>query len=215
MSDSVKQQNVQTEQTAEAADHNREATCESGESVETVREDRADSAEPEETDAAKAEAKPAEEAANAVQAELESLRRQAEENHERYLRAQADFDNFRRRTRQEKEEFAKYASFKLIEQLLPVLDNFERAIASSKESRDFDSLMKGIEMTFRQLDQVLEQEGLKRMEAAGQPFNPEFHQAIQQVESEEHGEGIVVEEVMKGYLFKDKVMRPAMVKVSM
>jgi molecular chaperone GrpE len=145
--------------------------------------------------------------------ELEALRKQAEENLERFLRTQADFDNFRRRTRMEKEDFAKYASSKLVEQLLPVLDNFERAISSSKDTKDFDSLMKGIEMTFRQLDQVLEQEGLMRMDAVGQPFNPEYHQAIMQVESDEHEEGTVVEELQKGYVFKDKVLRPAMVKV--
>ncbi|WP_438446199.1 nucleotide exchange factor GrpE [Gorillibacterium sp. sgz5001074] len=145
--------------------------------------------------------------------ELEALRKLAEENQERYLRAQADFDNFRRRTRQEKEDFAKYASSKLVEQLLPVLDNFERAIQSSRDSKDFDSLLKGIEMTFRQLDQTLEQEGLKRMDAAGQPFNPDYHQAIMQVESDEYEDGTVVEEVQRGYMFKDRVLRPAMVKV--
>ncbi len=149
-----------------------------------------------------------------VDSKWEELRQQAEENYQRYVRAQADFDNFRRRTRLEKEEFAKYASLKLIEQLLPVVDNFERALSSSKDNKDFDALIKGLEMTFRQLDGVLEQEGLKPIEAVGQPFNPEFHQAIMQVESEEHEEGIVVEEVQKGYLLKDKVIRPAMVKVS-
>lgn len=154
-------------------------------------------------------------AADDLSKELENLRKQAEENQERYLRAQADFDNFRRRTRQEKEEFAKYASAKLVEQLLPVLDNFERALSSGKDTKDFDSLLKGIEMTFRQLDQILDQEGLKRLETVGQPFNPEFHQAIQQVESDEHEEGTVVEEVQQGYVFKDKVLRPSMVKVSM
>ncbi|WP_397334017.1 nucleotide exchange factor GrpE [Paenibacillus sp. YN15] len=147
-------------------------------------------------------------------AELEALRKQAEENQERYLRTQADFDNFRRRSRQEKEDFAKYASSKLVEQLLPVLDNFERAMAASKDSRDFDSLLKGLDMIQRQLGQTLEQEGLKAMNAEGEPFNPEFHQAVMQVESDEHGEGIVVEEMQKGYMFKDKVLRPAMVKVS-
>lgn len=145
---------------------------------------------------------------------LEALRKQAEENQEKYLRTQADFDNFRRRSRIEKEEFAKYASSKLVEQLLPVLDNFERAVAASKDSRDFESLMKGIEMTQRQLGQVLEQEGLEAMNAAGAPFNPEYHQAVMQVESEEHEEGVVVEELQKGYMFKDKILRPAMVKVS-
>ncbi|MDF2938834.1 MAG: grpE [Paenibacillaceae bacterium] len=147
-------------------------------------------------------------------AELEALRRQAEESQEKYLRTQADFDNFRRRSRVEKEDFAKYASSKLVEQLLPVLDNFERAIAASKDSQDFDSLLKGIEMTQRQLSQALEQEGLAAMNAAGAAFNPEFHQAVMQVESDEHDEGVVVEELQKGYMFKDKVLRPAMVKVS-
>ena len=154
------------------------------------------------------------EAASEPSNELEQLRQQAEENYQRLLRAQADFDNFRRRTRQEKEEFAKYASLKLVEQLLPVVDNFDRALAVGRDSKDYDALLKGVDMIFRQLDQVLANEGLKAMDAVGQPFNPEFHQAIMQVESDEHEEGIVVEEVQKGYMLKDKVLRPAMVKVS-
>jgi molecular chaperone GrpE len=149
-----------------------------------------------------------------VPSELDELRKQSEENYQRYVRAQADFDNFRRRARQEKEDFAKYASLKLIEQLLPVVDNFERALSSSKETKDFDALIKGLDMTYRQLDQLLVQEGLRPIEVIGQPFNPEFHQAIMQVESEEHGEGIILEELQKGYILKDKVVRPAMVKVS-
>lgn len=146
--------------------------------------------------------------------ELQGLRKQAEESQERYLRTQADFDNFRRRSRLEKEDFAKYASSKLVEQLLPVLDNFERAIAASKDSKDLDSLLKGIEMIQRQMGQVLEQEGLKPLDSIGQLFNPEFHQAIMQVDSDEHEEGTIVEELQKGYAFKDKVLRPAMVKVT-
>lgn len=148
---------------------------------------------------------------DAKYAELEKL---AEENQQRYLRAQADFDNFRRRTLKEKEELAQYASMKLISQLLPVVDNFERAVAAASANGDFDSLAKGVDMIFRQLAQTLEQEGLKPMNVVGEPFNPEFHQAIMQVESEEHEEGTVVEEVQKGYILKEKVLRPAMVKVS-
>lgn len=147
--------------------------------------------------------------------ELAKLRMEAEENLNRYLRTQADFDNFRRRSRQEKEEFAKYASLKLIEQLLPIVDNFERAMESSRESKDLEALIKGLEMTFRQLDQLFEREGLEPIPAVGHPFNPELHQAIMQVESDEHEEGIIVEEVQKGYKLKDKVVRPSMVKVSM
>jgi len=145
---------------------------------------------------------------------LAELAKQAEENQQRYLRAQADFDNFRRRTMKEKEELAQYASMKLVGQLVPIIDNFERAIAAASSGSDYDSLAKGVDMILRQLSQTLEAEGLKAIEAVGQPFNPEFHQAIMQVESEEHEEGIVVEEVQKGYMLKDKVLRPAMVKVS-
>jgi molecular chaperone GrpE len=147
-------------------------------------------------------------------AQLAELKRQAEDNYNNFLRTQADFDNFRRRSRQEKEEFAKYASMKLIEQMLPIIDNMERALAASKDNKDYDALVKGVEMTFRQLDQLLAEEGLKPVDAVGQPFDPEFHQAIAQVESDEHGEGVVVEQLQKGYLLKDKLLRPAMVKVS-
>lgn len=150
----------------------------------------------------------------AVQGEAVQLRAQVDELQNKLLRAQADFDNFRRRARQEKEEFAKYASQKLLEQLIPVFDNFERAVSASKENQDLDSLAKGIDMIYRQMSQVLEQEGVKPIEAVGQPFNPEFHQAVMQVESEEHEEGIIVEELQKGYMLKEKVIRPSMVKVS-
>lgn len=147
--------------------------------------------------------------------ELEQLRKQADENYQRYLRTQADFDNFRRRARQEKEDLAKYASQKLVESLVPIIDNFDRAIQSSKETQDFDGLVKGIDMVFRQFEGVLQSEGVKQIESVGQPFNPEFHQAIMQVETDEYEEGIVVEELQKGYMLNDRVIRPAMVKVSM
>ncbi|WP_160034078.1 nucleotide exchange factor GrpE [Paenibacillus sp. An7] len=139
----------------------------------------------------------------------------AEENEKRYLRTQADFDNFRRRTQKEKEDLAKYATTKLITELVPVIDNFERAMSTADSNTDTDSLIKGVNMIFRQLEGVLGAEGLTVMNTVGQPFNPEFHQAIMQVESDEYEEGIVVEEVQKGYMIKDRVLRPAMVKVSM
>lgn len=183
-----------------------EAVSESG-ANETAQADGG-TAEPEgaETEAAEGE--------STLARQLEEQRKLADENYQRYLRAQADFDNFRRRSRQEKEEFAKYASAKLIEQLLPVVDNFERALAAAKDSQDYEALLKGVDMIYRQLDQALAQEGLERIESVGQPFNPEIHQAIMRVESEEHEEGTVLEELQKGYKLKDKVIRPAMVKVS-
>ena len=152
--------------------------------------------------------------ANVLNAELQQAKKESEENYQRLLRAQADFDNFRRRTQKEKEDLAKYASQKLIEEIVPVLDNFERAMATKPGTPEVESFAKGMDMIFRQLQQVLEQEGLQAMNTVGEAFNPEFHQAIMQVESDEHEEGIVVEEVQRGYMLKDRVLRPAMVKVS-
>lgn len=160
------------------------------------------------------EAEDARETSADAQAELDKLRAEAEEHKQRLLRTQADYDNFRRRTAKEKEELGKYASAKLITELLPVIDNFERALGLAGESEEIASYAKGVEMIFRQLEGVLKAEGLSAMESVGTPFNPEFHQAIMQVESDEYEEGIVVEEVQKGYILKDKVLRPAMVKVS-
>ncbi|MCM3171032.1 MULTISPECIES: nucleotide exchange factor GrpE [Paenibacillus] len=156
----------------------------------------------------------AEEMVGQEQGEIARLTAEAEEHQQRFVRAQADFDNFRRRTQKEKEELAKYASMKLITELVPVIDNFERAMATVPEGTESESFSKGIQMIFRQLESVLNNEGLTAMETVGQPFNPEFHQAIMQVESDEYEEGTVVEEVQKGYMLKDKVLRPAMVKVS-
>ncbi len=147
-------------------------------------------------------------------AEMERLQALADENQQRVLRTQADFDNYRKRTQKEKEEFAKYASTKLITELLPIVDNFDRAFSTVVEDNLNESFSKGMNMIYRQLEGVLQAEGLVPMESVGQPFNPEFHQAIMQVESEEYPEGTVVEEIQKGYLLKDKVLRPAMVKVS-
>lgn len=149
-----------------------------------------------------------------LEAEVDMLKKQAEENQQRYLRAQADFDNFRRRTRAEKEQLTKYGSLDMLEKLLPVIDNFDRALGASQQNQDYDALLKGLEMIHKQFNQILDEEDLKTIQAVGEPFNPEYHQAVMQVESDDHEEGIVVEEIQKGYMFKDKVIRPTMVKVS-
>lgn len=151
----------------------------------------------------------------ALKIEVERLQGLADDYQQRAIRTQADFDNFRKRTQKEKEDLAKYASTKLVTELLPVVDNFERALAAAGEGSGMESFTKGVSMIFRQLEGVLQSEGLQAMVTVGEPFNPEYHQAIMQVESDEYEEGIVVEEVQKGYMLKDKVLRPAMVKVSM
>ncbi|GAA0362456.1 molecular chaperone GrpE [Bacillus horti] len=148
-------------------------------------------------------------------AKLAEAEKKAEESYQKQLRTQADFDNFRRRSRQEKEEAAKYASLPLVEQLLPALDNFERALSASKvDSADKDSIVQGIEMVFRQLEQVLQGSGLESIPTVGTAFDPNVHQAVMQEESADHEPGTVIEELQKGFKLKDRVIRPAMVKVS-
>jgi molecular chaperone GrpE len=146
-------------------------------------------------------------------AEVERLTAEAEDYKVRYLRAQADFDNFRRRSRQEKEEFATYANVKIMEELLPVLDTFEMAMKSS-DSTDVKTLLTGIDMVYRQLTTALANYGLEQVASVNEPFDPNLHEGIMQVESADHPSGTVVEELRKGYRLKEKVIRPAMVKVS-
>jgi len=146
--------------------------------------------------------------------ELTVLQQTVEELQNKLLRTHADFDNFRKRTRLEKEETAKYGGAKIIEALLPSFDNLERAVASAKDTQNLESLIQGVEMVYRQIEQVLNKEGLEVIQSVGQVFNPELHQAVMQVQTDECESGIVIEELQKGYKFKDKVIRPSMVKVN-
>lgn len=145
-------------------------------------------------------------------AEVDRLTQELQEANNRLLRTTADFDNFRKRTRQEKEELGQYATLKLIQEVLPVLDNFQLALAA--ETADANSLKQGIEMVFRQFQSILEKAGVQSIEAVGQPFDPNVHEAVMQVQSDEHEPGTVVEELRKGYMLYEKVVRPAMVKVA-
>jgi len=149
-----------------------------------------------------------------LEAELVKTKAKAEEHYGQLQRLQADFDNYRKRTQKEKIELIKYASERLVGELLPVLDNFERAVIAAKANPDFTSFSQGVEMILRQMQTALSKEGLKAMEAVGQPFDPNLHEAVLRVESEEHPENTVVEEIQKGYYLKEKVLRPCMVKVS-
>lgn len=136
----------------------------------------------------------------------------AEEYYNRLARLQADYENFRRRTRQEMENFYKYASEQLICALLPVLDNFERAMAA--EGNSIESFKSGMEMIYRQLKDVLAAEGLTTISSVGEQFDPARHEAVLQFETGDHPDNTVIEEFRRGYCLKDKVVRPAMVKVA-
>ncbi|AIF52253.1 nucleotide exchange factor GrpE [Pelosinus sp. UFO1] len=147
-----------------------------------------------------------------LEAELLGKDRLLEEANDRYKRLQADFDNFRRRTRQEKEELSNIVAQNVILELLPVLDNFERALGSVA-TQDADKMLSGVEMIYRQLAQVLEKSGLTTVEAVGKGFDPQQHEAVMRVEDAEQPDGTIVEELQKGYAVRGKVIRPSMVKV--
>ncbi|MBB6448820.1 molecular chaperone GrpE [Geomicrobium halophilum] len=142
----------------------------------------------------------------------EALRNELEEWRTKAHRIQADYDNFRKRSRAEKEAAAQYRAQPLMESLLPVLDNFSRALDS--EAEDSSSLYKGMEMVYKQFHEALESEGLEEIKTEGETFDPSVHQAVMQVEEEGFESGQIVEELQKGYKLKTRVLRPAMVKVN-
>jgi len=143
-----------------------------------------------------------------------TLRLEVVELQQQLLRAHADFDNFRRRTRAEREELSSYATAKLIGDLLPVMDNFALAMQAAAQTGESGSLAQGVDMVHRQLQAILEQSGVRQMEPVGQPFDPNLHEAVLSEPSDEHESGTVTAALRPGYLLKDKVLRPAMVKVS-
>lgn len=149
-----------------------------------------------------------------AQIHITELNEKVEENHRNYLRALADLENYRRRARKEKEDALKYASVPLIESLLPVLDNFERALDAADGNQDVKVLQEGIEMVYRQFLQALSKSGLTLIEAVGQPFNPHEHNAVMQVATDDVESGVVVEELQSGYKYAERVIRPSMVKIS-
>jgi len=147
-----------------------------------------------------------------LQSRIEEIEQEKQELTGRLLRLQADFDNYRKRMRMEKEMLEEYANFTFIQKLLPVLDNLERASSASAEARD--AVVEGLAMIARQFTEILEKEGVVPMECRGKPFDPNYHEAVLQEKDSEHAPGTVLEEIQKGYLMKDKVLRVSMVKVS-
>jgi molecular chaperone GrpE len=147
-------------------------------------------------------------------AEIQNLTSKLEEADNRYLRLQADFDNFRRRTRLDIEAGEKYKAQKLVTELLPALDNFERALQIEADNDQTRSVLQGMEMVYRSLIEALKKEGVEAIEAVGKEFDPNFHQAVMQGEDENFGSNIVSAEFQKGYMLKDRVIRPSMVQVN-
>ncbi|WP_434122056.1 nucleotide exchange factor GrpE [Salinicoccus roseus] len=167
-------------------------------------------------DAADVEADGVDEADSELKAkdeEIESLKQQVETEENKYLKLYAEFENFKRRNRQEMEANNKYKHQGMVEDLLPIIDNFERALKIEGDSDSFNSLLKGVEMVYNDLINTLMKHDVREIESVGQPFDPNYHQAVM-TEASDEDDGIVIEEFQKGYILKDRIIRPSMVKVS-
>jgi molecular chaperone GrpE len=150
----------------------------------------------------------------APEAELEALRHQLQEQQDRMLRALAETENVRRRVERTADERVKYANEALLRDLIPVMDNFDRALAAARAADGAATLVEGIELIQRELLRVLERHGLLRYSAVGQPFDPARHEAIARVVSPEAAAGTVVSETAPGYLLNGRVLRAALVAVA-
>jgi molecular chaperone GrpE len=136
---------------------------------------------------------------------------------DRYLRLGADFDNFRRRSLKERQDLHNYANENLVKELLPIVDNLERAVEHGRKEEqrgDSDNLLQGIELTYRSLLQILNRQGVVEIQALGQAFDPQIHEAVRRVPTSDQPPSTVVEVYQKGYMLKDRLLRPAMVAVA-
>src|SRR4051812_36154896 len=177
---------------------------------------------------APAEAEAAAANGDALKKELEELRIQLEfsqskgrelmekikETHEKMLRAVADLENFKRRAQKEKEEIQKFGVERLLKDLLAIPDNLDRALEHARSAADFDSLKKGLQMTRKLFEDTLGKHGVRPFSAAGKPFDPRVHEAMQHVETNEMPPGQVAQEVLRGYMLNERLVRPALVMVS-
>ncbi|MCM3650528.1 nucleotide exchange factor GrpE [Metabacillus litoralis] len=145
---------------------------------------------------------------------IAELQAKLDETENKMLRAQADFDNFRRRSRLDQEAAQKYRAQSLVTEIIPALDNFERALQIEADNDQTKSLLQGVNMVYNQLVQALQSEGVEAIKAVGEQFDPHLHQAVMQVEDENFDSNTVIEELQKGYTLKDRVIRPSMVKVN-
>ncbi|WP_155591659.1 nucleotide exchange factor GrpE [Lysinibacillus cavernae] len=148
------------------------------------------------------------------EAKLADLQAKLADEENRHLRLRADFDNMRRRHQLDREAAEKYRAQNLLSDLLPVLDNFERALQVETTSEETASIIKGIEMVYRSLIEATEKEGLQVIKAEGETFDPTIHQAVMQEQDSEKENGVVLRELQKGYILKDRVLRPTMVSVN-
>lgn len=154
------------------------------------------------------------ESAGGDSVEPEKLKAERDGYLEDLQRLKAEFENYRKRILREQTEVVSRASAGLVAALLNVVDNFDLAVAAAEETRDFDKMLRGVEMVYGELKEVLGAEGLQPIDAKGKPFDPTLHEAALEVPGEEDGQPVVAEVLRPGYMFKGRVLRPAMVKVT-
>ena len=179
--------------------------------AEAAQEDAAEGSEEEAPEEAAAADAAMQEEIEALKGQVDGLNKDLQEKKDRLLRLQADFDNFRRRSAKEREEISAVVTQNFCKDMLPLLDNFERAMAA--ETKDVEAFQKGVEMIFTQFQEILKKNGLEHIEAVGQKFDPNFHQAVMRVEDPEKEDDTVAQELQKGYMVKGRVIRPSMVQV--
>jgi molecular chaperone GrpE len=158
----------------------------------------------------------AEDKAAELEEALEMVRAEAAKNWDLYLRERAELENYRKRMQREKEDLARFANENLLREILPILDNLDRAVSHAVESSENDAagLLEGVQMTLGQFNKVLEKFGVVVVDAVGKPFDPAWHEAMGQIESSEHPPNTVVQEMQKGYTLNERLLRPSLVLVA-
>ena len=149
-----------------------------------------------------------------LQEQLTQVQNETEVHKEQYLRTLAEMENLRKRTQRDKEELAKYANESILREILPVIDNLERAVEHAEQAESNEGLFEGVQMTLTQFSQLLNKFGVEPVEALGQPFDPAYHQAMGQLESAEHPVNTVIQQMQKGYQLNKRLLRPAFVMLA-
>ncbi|WAA13934.1 nucleotide exchange factor GrpE [Fervidibacillus halotolerans] len=149
-----------------------------------------------------------------LEEQIEKLKKELNEKEDRLLRVQADFDNYRKRMKNEIANLEKYRSQALATDLLTSVDNFERALNTEVNTEEGKSLLEGMEMIYRGILETFKNHGIEQIDSVGKPFDPHYHHAVMQGNDENYEKNVVIEEFQKGYILKDRVIRPAMVKVN-
>lgn len=192
-----KDQSVNNEEVAENEDatvnSNTEADTQSTENTENVQNDSEE---------------------NQEENEIQQLKDELKEQEEKYLRLYAEFENYKRRIQKENQTLKTYQAQGVLTDILPTIDNIERALQIEGDDESFKSLQKGVQMVYESLLRALEENGLEKIEALGQQFDPNFHQAVMQDNDDSYESGEVTQELQTGYKLKDRVLRPSMVKVN-